>query len=64
MVLPGKTARINDDATNGSAVTTKIFGQGMHDNISAKGKGLAQIGCGNRIVYHQGNAILMGNIGK
>src|SRR5690606_10120381 len=56
---PGELARIDDSAGNGGSMATHIFGECMHDDVSAVFKGAAQGGRRDGVVDDKRNTVAM-----
>src|SRR5207247_7834751 len=60
-VVPGKLARLHDDSAHGGAVAADVFRRRVHHDIGAPLERAAQIGRGDRVVYHERDARLAGD---
>ena len=59
---PWESAAIDDDAAETVAVSAKILGERMHDDVGAMLDGAAQIGRSDGIVDDQRNAVRVGDV--
>lgn len=62
-VSPIKVSAVDDDATDGSTVTTDVFGSGVDHNISPPFKGAIQVRGEGRVIDDEGNASMPGDGG-
>src|SRR5579875_2254409 len=58
-IVPGEFARLNQHARDRGAVPADEFCRRMYHDVRAILEWPAEIGCGERVVYHQGHARLM-----
>ena len=62
--FPVKFTAVHDDAAQSGAVTADEFGGGMDNNVRAMLNGANQIGCPERVVDDQRQAVSMGDFGN